>query len=347
MYKVLIVDDEILTRKALSSIVSGMEEFQVAACVESGEEAVRFCRDNIVHLVFMDIALAGMTGIEAAERISRIHPESYIYVISVLSSFNVVKEALSSKVRGYLVKPVSFSDIIRVLEGFRKDQKEDQDYSLRLLELIHQNQYRNLMDEVPVVVREVFRDNRGNTGRVFSRLRQILNHILENEKRYILEEDYFSGDELEERFPINQVFAEEEMSWNFWLSEVINAIYWQRVIAKHDFMRKVSTFIEEESKRDISLNDICDACSISQSYLSKLFRKYFGISVLDYIHLRKINKAKIYIVLTDYTMTQIGHHAGYNDGSYFSKIFKKYVGMTPMQYKADYCVNGNKEGKTV
>ena len=338
MYKVLIVDDEILARKALSSIVSGMEDFQVAACVETGEEAVQFCKENTVDVIFMDVALPGMTGIEASEEISKIYPDSYIFVVSILSSFKIIKETLSSNVRGYLIKPVSFSEIIGLLEKYKKDQKEDQDYSSLILDYIHQNQYKSLMDEIPAIVRDVYRDGQGNTERVLSRFRQIVNHILEDGKTYLLEDDSFSLEYLQEKFPLNKVFAEEEMPWVFWFSEVINSIYWQRVIAKHDFMWKVSEYIEEEIKTDLSLNDICDICAISQSYLSKLFRRHFGISVMDYVHLRKISKAKMYIVLTDYTMTQIGQHAGYNDGSYFSKIFKKYVGMTPKQYRASYCV---------
>lgn len=347
MYKVLIVDDEMLTRKALSSIVSGMGEFQIAACVETGEEAVKFCEENIVHMVFLDVALPGMTGIEAAERISRIHPEVYIYIISVLSSFQIIKKALSSKVRGYLVKPVSFSDIVKLLEGFKKDQEEDKDFSGKLLDLIHQRQYRAMMDEVPLIVKEVFKDGQGNVERMLSRFRQIVNIIQEDDKRYLLQDGSLAPYNLEEKHPLNRVFAEEEITWVFWFSEVINDIYWQKVIAKHDFMSNVSEYIEKEIRNDISLNDICDICAISQSYLSKLFRKHFGISVMDYVHLRKISKAKMYIALTDYTMTQIGHHTGYNDGSYFSKIFKKYVGITPKKYKEGYSVNGVKEEKQV
>ena len=343
MFRVLIVDDEIHVRKALWTIVSETEDYEVAACVESGEEAVEFCRDQDVHIVFMDIALPGMTGIEAAGQINKINPSVQIYMISVLSGFEVIKKALSSKIRDYLVKPISFSEIRNILADFRQDQAEEYDLSHRLMELIYQRQYREIMDEIPSVVHVIVNQSRGNTEKVLIHFLQIVNHILADPKFNMSQNSGFSEKTLTERFPINKVFAGEEISWSFWFADVINAVYWQQVIAKHDYLGQVEEYIEKEIKNDISLSSICDSCNISQSYLSKLFRRYFGISVMDYIHLRKINKAKMYIALTDYTMTQIGHHTGYNDGSYFSKIFKKYEGMTPKQYKAAYSVNGLKK----
>ena len=346
MYKVLIVDDEALTRRALSSIISAAEDMEVAALAESGEEAVEFCRDKDVDIVFMDIALPGMTGIEAAGMISRISPTSQIYIISALSGFDIIKRALSSKIRDYLVKPVSFSEVRNILDAYRRDQKEDQDFSARLLGFIHERQYRAMMKDLPAIVHDVFQESRGNKDRILARFLQIVNHIFSDASMYIYEDTSFSMDSFLERFPINRVFAEEEISWVFWFTEVVNSIYWQQIIGKHEYLQKVEEYIDSEIKNDISLSSICEACTISQSYLSKLVRRYFGISVMDYVHLRKINKAKMYIVLTDYTMTQIGHHTGYNDGSYFSKIFKKYEGMTPKQYKAAYSAGGRKEEKT-
>lgn len=345
MYKVLIVDDELLVRKALWTIVSGTEGFEVAACVESGEQAVVFCREHDIHLVFMDIALPGMTGIEAAGKINKINPSVQICIISVLSGFDIIKKALSSKIRVYLVKPVSFSEIRKILDDFCQDKESDHSYSEQLAGLIYQRQYRETMKSIPDIVHEVILEKNGNAEKVLVSFLQIVNQILADSRIYIGERTELSEKAITEQFPVNKIFAGEEISWVFWLSDVVDAICWQPVIANHDYLGQVKEYIDREISTDISLSSVCDACSISQSYLSKLFRRYFGISVMDYIHLYKIRKAKMYIAFTDYSMTQIGHRTGYNDSSYFSKIFKKYEGMTPKQYKSAYNVQGSKEKK--
>ena len=69
MYRVLIVDDEKLMREALRAMVTQVEGFQVAACVESGEEAVELCAEEDIHIVLMDIMMPGISGIEASKAI--------------------------------------------------------------------------------------------------------------------------------------------------------------------------------------------------------------------------------------------------------------------------------------
>ena len=66
MYRVLIVDDEKLMRDALRAMVSQVEGFQIAACVGSGEEAVEICAREEIHVVFMDIMMPGISGVEAS-----------------------------------------------------------------------------------------------------------------------------------------------------------------------------------------------------------------------------------------------------------------------------------------
>lgn len=328
MYNVLIVDDEALMRKALMTIVKGIEGFEVSDCVSSGEEAVKLCREKEIHIVFMDIALPGITGVEAAHRISKVSPATEIFVISVLGSFDVIRQTLTSKIRDYLVKPVSFSDIEQLLKTYSRDQEKDQSISLKMLKLYRDRKYQGMLKKIPEEVHEVFQHNQGNKELLTSKFMQIAGYILKEAVPYV-----YKDLDLGARFPVNEVFAGEEIAWVFWMTDVMDYIFRTGITHKHDYLEPVFEFIDNETKNDINLSGICEACNISQSYLSKLFRRYFDVSVMDYIHLRKLMKAKMYIVFTDLSMTQIGHHTGYNDGSYFSKVFKKYEGMSPKQFK--------------
>lgn len=328
MYKVLIVDDELLMCKALTTALSRFEDFEVAACVSYGEEAVEFCRHNDVHMVLMDIALPGITGIEAARSINRINPAAEIFIISVLSSYEVIRKTLASKIRDYLVKPVSFSDINHIIDLFLGDQEEDQDIVRKMVDLYHGHDYPAMIQSVPNEVREVFQNCPVNKELISNKFIQIARGILSEAVPC-----FYKDLDLGERFPINEAFAKNENAWTIWLTDVMDYAFRSGIIRRHDYLQSVFDYIDTEIKNDINLASICDACNISQSYLSRLFRRYMGVSVMDYIHLRKLMRAKMYMVFTDYSITQIGHHLGYSDGSYFSKVFKKYEGMSPKQYK--------------
>jgi len=71
MYRVIIADDEELMREAMRIMISNVDGFFVVRTVDSGEEAVQACKTENVDIVFMDIMMPGISGIEASKRIYR------------------------------------------------------------------------------------------------------------------------------------------------------------------------------------------------------------------------------------------------------------------------------------
>lgn len=71
MYNVLIVDDDTLMRNALRAMISRFKNFQIIGEAANGAEAIAICRLYPVHLIFMDIIMPGMTGIEAGKKIKK------------------------------------------------------------------------------------------------------------------------------------------------------------------------------------------------------------------------------------------------------------------------------------
>lgn len=74
MYNVLIVDDDTLMRNALRAMISRFKNFQIIGEAANGAEAIAICRLYPVHLIFMDIIMPGMTGIEAGKKIKEDSP---------------------------------------------------------------------------------------------------------------------------------------------------------------------------------------------------------------------------------------------------------------------------------
>jgi DNA-binding NarL/FixJ family response regulator len=73
----------------------------------SGEEAVEQARDLTPDVVFMDVRMPGMDGIEATRRIREASPETKIILITIDESRGAISEAIQAGVSGYLLKDAS------------------------------------------------------------------------------------------------------------------------------------------------------------------------------------------------------------------------------------------------
>ena len=118
MYNVLIVDDDTLMRDTLRAMISRFKNFQIIGEAASGSEAFSICRHYPVHLIFMDIIMPGITGIEASKKIKEVSPQTEICILSAYSDFHFAKEAMELHIKKYFSKPVSILDINHYLENF-------------------------------------------------------------------------------------------------------------------------------------------------------------------------------------------------------------------------------------
>ena len=84
---------------------------------------------------------------------------------------------------------------------------------------------------------------------------------------------------------------------------------------------------------NLSQGEIADAMGITAPYLSSVFKKEMGISIVQYITLARMEKAKEYLSYTDMRVREISEKVGFNDEYYFSRIFKKYYGLSPQQMR--------------
>jgi len=329
MYKVLIVDDEKLMRDALRVMVNKIENFFVADCVGTGEEAVEICKREKIHIVLMDIMMPGISGIEASKEIYATDPAVAIYIISSHTNFEYAREALNAKIREYISKPVSFSMIARLLNHFNDQQGVEETQLNMLFQILKNRQYGQLNAAIPGIVEKVFQQQdflqQGDKRDYFLTIAgKIIKRVMPVDGQAI---------DIEERFPINEAFKVANISWTLWLLDIMDFAFRQMAISKNEFLNVIFDHIDVRIEHDITLSTICKDCAISQSHLSRLFKKHLGVSVMEYIHLRKIKQAKMYLAYTGLPLKEIAYRVGYNEDSYFCKVFKKYEGMTPQQYK--------------
>lgn len=104
MNSVLVVDDFVPFRLFVSALLREKTGFQLVSETSDGFEAVRRARELNPDLIFMDIGLPGLNGIEATRRIREQAPRSRIVFLTQESSTEVVQGALRSGALGYVHK---------------------------------------------------------------------------------------------------------------------------------------------------------------------------------------------------------------------------------------------------
>lgn len=116
---VLICDDSMFARKKLSMSISS---FGVKAVYEAadGEEAVTKYTENKPDVVFMDIIMPKVTGLEALKQIIEIDPDAKIIMASSVGTQGHLKEALKAGAVDFLQKPIADEDAMKVLENVAK-----------------------------------------------------------------------------------------------------------------------------------------------------------------------------------------------------------------------------------
>jgi DNA-binding NarL/FixJ family response regulator len=103
--RALIVDDHPVTREGLRTALELADDaIVVVGEAGSGEEAVEQARDLAPDVVFMDVRMPGMDGIEATRRIKDASPDTKVILITVDESRSAVSEAIQAGVSGYLLK---------------------------------------------------------------------------------------------------------------------------------------------------------------------------------------------------------------------------------------------------
>jgi len=111
--RVLIGDDDMFMRSFLRKVLE--EESCEVEIVESGSEVIRRILRQKFDLLFLDIYMGGMDGIEAIPLIKEMDPQLPIVVITGDSSLQIKNKVQNLGVFGYLVKPLNLLEVKNML----------------------------------------------------------------------------------------------------------------------------------------------------------------------------------------------------------------------------------------
>ena len=114
MTKVMIVDDAAFMRVSIRNILL-KNGFEIACEAENGTVAVQKYAESKPDIVTMDITMPEMNGLDALKAIRQIDPAAVVVMVSALGQESMVRDAVLSGAKGFVVKPFKEETITAAL----------------------------------------------------------------------------------------------------------------------------------------------------------------------------------------------------------------------------------------
>lgn len=100
-------------------------------------------------------------------------------------------------------------------------------------------------------------------------------------------------------------------------------------------VNQAKEYIKNHCDEALSREQLAEQYFIHPNYFSRIFKKYTGLSLREYIAFIRMDKAKKLLLHTNDTISEIALETGYGSAAYFIKQFKQEMQMTPKQYRKD------------
>lgn len=370
MYRLLIVDDEEIVLNGLENILSKISRVEVVGKMRDGLSALEFLENQDVDIVFLDIQMPKMNGLELANWISVHKPECMVVLISAYNDFSYAQKAIVYGVKNYLMKPIRLKEAKSVVEGLISEcdakkksilWKHDFKRELIELELYHSiidkyeklklvdniyvvyAKYKVVIDEMDYHKLQLNEDlARAAIKNIFSWCSRtnvvVLTQQEKNKMYYTLLTDNIT------KFPRQQelknfsvdlmgIDVEFHIIQNGNIEELLND---KKTIKQDDvadeIIIKAKKYISQNLSLNISRDDVAQHVHLDSSYFSKYFKKKAGINFHEYLQKERIKQAKEFLE-RGYKVQEVISKTGFTNRNYFNQIFKQYVGCSPSEYK--------------
>lgn len=107
-------------------------------------------------------------------------------------------------------------------------------------------------------------------------------------------------------------------------------------------IEKVQSYISIHYTEPLTLSAIAKEFYISDHYLSRLFKKTTGLSVVEYINSIRLTAAKNLLENSPMLISRVGESVGFGTTTHFSRAFKESAGLSPQQYRKIYNTTNKK-----
>jgi len=156
----MVVEDEAVANELLSSTFKNF--FKEVTSAFNGKEALALFKEKRPDIVFVDIIMPEIDGIELARKIREINPQQMVVVISASNDIQKISETIEIGVNSFIQKPIDTKKIIELLQNVtnlvkKKKKVETKTFSislpLDLYELVNDNAKAESISKNAVIIR--------------------------------------------------------------------------------------------------------------------------------------------------------------------------------------------------
>jgi len=108
--EIIIIDDHKIFGEGFCSLLENLN-YRVKRVFQSPKKAINYLQNNLIDIVFCDINMPEINGIDLIKKIKKTNSECKVIMISMYTEKNVIKKALENNADGYLTKNCSIKDI--------------------------------------------------------------------------------------------------------------------------------------------------------------------------------------------------------------------------------------------
>ena len=108
--EIIIIDDHKIFGEGFCSLLEN-NNFRVKRVFQSPKKALSYLNNNVIEIVFCDINMPEINGLDLIKKIKKINSDCKVIMISMYTEKNIIKKALENNADGYLTKNCSIKDI--------------------------------------------------------------------------------------------------------------------------------------------------------------------------------------------------------------------------------------------
>jgi len=113
--KVMLVDDHMVVRSGLGTVLAVYDDMQLVGEAKDGEEAIRLCEKLQPDVILMDMVMPKMDGVAATKTIKERWPNIQVIALTSFKEKEYVEGALKAGASGYLLKNVSAEELVNAI----------------------------------------------------------------------------------------------------------------------------------------------------------------------------------------------------------------------------------------
>lgn len=356
-YQVLLVDDELIYLQYLQKMIDWeILGCEICGCAQNGEEAIRMVEDRKPDIVFMDINMSQMDGLEACAALREKKCGAKVIIMTAFNEFSFAHRAIKLNVFDYLLKPFDEEEfewiaVGNVVDGIENLQKTYQDAQQLHSEITLMNTSDvNLLikafemkgyDKVDQMIEKMFALSKNQMfsfqyviATYYSLVTGIYGYYHYNEENNLTDMIGTQANLVSETGMCSTTQQMLDIVRNY-VYEAFSDCMNVRVGSKKEILvAKIEQYLQQHyAEKSLSVNQIAEHLYFENSYIRRVFKMQTGKTIIQRLEEIRIEKARELLAEGTYKNSEVAELTGYCDQYYFSKRFKLFCGCSPSEYQ--------------